>query len=61
MAQQHIHKLGETKVGDTVKIAIPDEDRGHADFLHVLAYIKKINENNATYQLTTKHGILDGW
>ena len=61
MAQQHIHKLGEAQVGDTVKIAIPDLDRRHADLLHMLAYIVKINENNAIYQLATKHCIIDGW
>ena len=61
MAQQHIHKLGEAKIGDTVKIEVPAVDRGHADLLHILAYILKIDKSHATYQLATKHGILDGW
>jgi hypothetical protein len=61
MAQQHIHKLGEAKVGDTVKVQVPSVDRGHADMLHILAYILKVDTAHATYQLATKHGILDGW
>ena len=61
MAQQHIHKLGEAQVGDTVKVQVHDVDRGHADILHILAYILKVNKENGSYQLATKHGILDGW
>ena len=61
MAQQHIHKLGEAQVGDTVKVPVPAFDRGHADLLHMLAYILKIDKSHATYQLATKHGILEGW
>ena len=47
MAQQHIHKLGEAKIGDTVKIEVPAVDRGHADLLHILAYILKIDKSHS--------------
>ena len=61
MAQQHIHKLGEAKVGDTVQVPVPDVDRGPADLIHILAYITQINKLHMTYQLATKHGIITGW
>ncbi|RNA40400.1 SCAN domain-containing 3-like [Brachionus plicatilis] len=61
MAQQHVHKLGEAKVGDTVQVPVPDVDRGPADLLNILAYITKINSKNMTYQLATKYGIIAGW
>lgn len=60
MAQQHIHKLGEAKVGDTVQVPVPEVDRGPADCLHILAYITQVNQAHATYQLATKHGIIRG-
>lgn len=60
MAMQHIHKLGEAKVGDTVQVSVPDVDRGPADPVNILAYITKIN-NHKLYQLATKHGIIKGW
>ncbi|RNA09617.1 KRAB-A domain-containing 2-like [Brachionus plicatilis] len=60
MAQQHVHKLGEAKVGDTVQVPVPDVDRGPADLLNILAYITKINSKNMTYQLATKYGIIAG-
>ncbi|CAF1026090.1 unnamed protein product, partial [Brachionus calyciflorus] len=56
MAQQHIHKLGESKVGDTVQVPVHEVDRGAGDLLNILAYIVKINK-----QLATKHGIIKGW
>ena len=46
MAQQHIHRLGEATVGDTVQVPVPDVNRGPGDVLHVLAYIIKINQQN---------------
>ena len=60
MAQQHIHKLGEAQVGDTLKVQVPDVDRDHADLLHILSYILQVNKENGTYQLA-KNGVLDGW
>ena len=61
LAQQHIHKLGEAKVGYTVQVPVPDVDRGPGDLLNILAYIVKINKQHMTYQLATKHGIKKGW
>lgn len=61
MALQHIHKLGEAKIGDTVQVPVPEVDRGPADLLHVLACIIKINRQHMMYQLATKHGIISGW
>ena len=58
MVAQHIHKLGDAQVGDTVQIPVPDVDRGPNDLVHVLAYITKINKSHMTYQLATKHGII---
>ena len=46
MARQHIHRLGEATVGDTVQVPVPDVNRGPGDVLHVLAYIIKINQQN---------------
>jgi hypothetical protein len=61
MLNQHIHKLGEAKIGDTVQVPVPDVDRGPADLINVLAYITKINKAHMTYQLATKYGIIAGW
>ncbi|CAF0839758.1 unnamed protein product [Brachionus calyciflorus] len=60
-AQQHIQKLGEAKVGDTVQLPVPEEDRGPADPQNIFAYILKISEKNMNYKLATKHGIIVGW
>lgn len=61
MAQQHIHKLGEAKIGDTVQVPVPEVDRGPGDLPHILACIVEINKTNFTYRLATKHGLLKGW
>jgi hypothetical protein len=61
MAGQHIHKLGEAKVGDTVQVPVPDVDRGPGDLPQILALIIKINNQNSTYKLATVHGLLKGW
>ena len=60
MSQQHINKLGEAKVGDTVQVPVPDVDRGPADIINVLAYITKVNNQNMTYQLDTKYSFIKG-
>ncbi|CAF0997745.1 unnamed protein product, partial [Brachionus calyciflorus] len=39
MEEQHIHKLGEAKVGDTVQVPVNEVDLGPADLINVLAYI----------------------
>ncbi|RNA32040.1 ATP-dependent DNA helicase pif1 [Brachionus plicatilis] len=57
MAMQHIHKLGEAKVADTVQVSVPDVDRGPADPVNILAFITKI-KNHKLYQLATKYGII---
>ncbi|RNA01085.1 KRAB-A domain-containing 2-like [Brachionus plicatilis] len=59
--QQHIHKLGEAKVGDTVQVPAPDVYQGPADLTNVLAFITKIDNRQMNYQLETKHGIIAGW
>ncbi|RNA00058.1 glycosyl transferase [Brachionus plicatilis] len=56
IAKQHIHKLGEAKIGDTVQVTVPDVDRGSADPVNILAYVTKIN-NHQLYQLATQHGL----
>ncbi|CAF0781853.1 unnamed protein product [Brachionus calyciflorus] len=61
MEQQHIQKLGEAKVGDTVQVPVNEVDRGPADLINVLAYITKLDKSYMTYQLATKHGIIAGW
>ncbi|CAF1016654.1 unnamed protein product [Brachionus calyciflorus] len=61
MLNQHIHKLGEAKIGDTVQVPIPDVDRGPGDLINILAYILDTNKSNMTYRLGTKHGIISGW
>ncbi|RNA41806.1 hypothetical protein BpHYR1_017718 [Brachionus plicatilis] len=60
MLNQHIHKLGEAKIGDTVQVPVPDFDRDPADLVNVLAYITKINTVHMTYQLATKYD-LENW
>lgn len=34
MLNQHIHKLGEVKIGDTVQVSVPDVDKGPADLVN---------------------------
>jgi hypothetical protein len=60
MAQQHIHKLGEARIGDTVQVEVPSVDRGPGDLLHVLAYIISSNKQNMTYKLATSFGKISG-
>ena len=61
MRQQHIYKLGEDAIGDTVSVQVSDVDRASGDLPNVLCYILNINKERALYQLATKHGIVEGW
>ncbi len=58
---QHIRRLGEASVGDTVQIELADVDRGPLDFRYILAYITEVNTERSTYRLCTSHGFIKGW
>ena len=61
MATQHIRKLGEAKVGDTVQVELSKFDRGPLDCNYLLAYITEINEERSLYKLCTTKGMIKGW
>ena len=56
MATQHIRKLGEAKVGDTVQVEL-----SKLDCNYLLAYITEINEERSLYKLCTTKGMIKGW
>ncbi|CAF0955615.1 unnamed protein product [Brachionus calyciflorus] len=60
MAIQHLRKLGEAKVGDTVQVELSKYDRGPLDCNYLLAYITEINEERSLYkQKLVKYDSLD--
>ncbi|KAF2904425.1 hypothetical protein ILUMI_01750 [Ignelater luminosus] len=50
-------KYPSAKVGDTVRIRVPDVDLAGSDQINLLATVTEITENNL-YKLGTKYGIL---
>ena len=60
ISQQHMPKLCEVKVGDTVQVPVPEVDRGPGYLLHVLVYITRIKNAKSLYKLASKHGVLSG-
>ena len=61
MRLQHIHKLGEAKIGDTVQVDVSGVDRGPGDLPMISCYILKINNETSMYKIATKHGVIEGW
>ena len=59
MAEQHIHKVVESQVGDTVQFPVPDVDRYPNDLVDFFTCITK-RKKHMTNQLATKNGIIHG-
>ncbi|CAH1382882.1 unnamed protein product [Tenebrio molitor] len=51
-------KFPPAQIGDTVRIQVPDVDRGRTDPRNVLAVVAGI-EDSDFYRLANKHGILE--
>lgn len=45
-------------VGTNVTVPIPDVDRARGSFRNVIAVVMEVNEDNSTYKLGTKDGVL---
>ena len=58
MVQTSDAKYPDTKKGDTVRVWVPDGDRGRTDGRNILALVLEITDANF-YKLGTKHGILN--
>ena len=58
MVQTSNSKYPAAKKGDTVRVRVPDVDRGRTDGRNILAFVLEITDANL-YKLGTKHGILN--
>lgn len=58
MLQTSASKYPAAKKGDTVKVRVPDVDRGRTDGRNILAFVLEITDANL-YKLGTKNGILN--
>ena len=54
-------KFPEGKVGDTVKVRVPDVDRGRCDSRNILGVIMGPDLTKDLYKIGTKDGILNAW
>ena len=54
-------KFPQGKVGDTVKVRVPDVDRGRYDSRKILGVIMKADLTKDLYRIGTKYGILNSW
>lgn len=58
MLERSNSKFPVCKVGDTVRVAIPDVDRGRGDFRNILMSILEVNEKGF-YKLGNYHGTVE--
>lgn len=58
MVQTSNSKYPDAKKGDTVRVRVPDVDRGRTDGRNILAFVLEVTDANL-YKLGTKHGILN--
>jgi hypothetical protein len=58
MLQTSNSKYPAAKKGDTVRVRVPDVDRGRTDGRNILAFVLETTDANL-YKLGTKHGILN--
>ena len=54
-------KFPQGKVGDTVKVPVPDVDRGRCDSRNILGEIMEADVTKDLYRIGTKDGILNSW
>ena len=54
-------KFPQGKVGDTVKVRVPDVDRGRCDSRNILGVIMEADLTKDLYRIGTKDGILNSW
>ena len=54
-------KLPHGKVGDTVKVRVPDVDRGRCDSRNILGVIMEADLTKDLYRIGNKDGILNSW
>ena len=54
-------KFSQGKVGDTVKVRVPDVDRGRYDSRNILGVIMEADLTKDLYGIGTKDGILNSW
>ena len=54
-------KFPEGKVGDTVKVRVPDVDRGRCDSRNILGVIMGTDLTKDLYKIGIKDGILNAW
>ena len=54
-------KFPQGKVGDTVKVQVPDVDRGRCDSRNILGVIMEADLTKDLYRIGTKDGILNSW
>ena len=54
-------KFPQAKVGDTVKVRVPDVDRGRCDTRNILGLIMEADLTSDLCRIGTKYGILNSW
>ena len=54
-------KFPQKKVGDTVKVRVPDVDRGRCDSRSILGVIMEADLTKDFYRIGTMDGILNSW
>ena len=54
-------KFPHGKVGDTVKVCVPDVDRGRYDSRNILGVIMEADLTKDLYRIGTKDGTLNSW
>ena len=54
-------KFPQEKVGDTVKVRVPDVDRGRCDSRSILGVIMEADLTKDFYRIGTMDGILNSW
>ena len=54
-------KFPQRKVGNTVKVRVPEVDRGRCDSRNILGVIMEADLTKDLYRIGTKDGILNSW
>ena len=56
MTKFSLDKFPPGKVGDTVRVCVPDVDRGRCDLRNILGMVTHVNHDNKTYKIGTQFG-----
>ena len=56
MTKFSLDKFPPGKVGDTVRVRVPDVDRGRCDLRNILGVVTHVNHDNKTYKIGTQFG-----